>query len=95
MIAIYAEKPDIARKVAAALDGIIIGNGYKVKFDELNKYDKQVKATGMTNGYYAIKFKGEECFVTWGIGHLTTLKQAFEYNPDYKNWKKLPIPFFP
>lgn len=95
MIAIYAEKPDMAKKIAAALDCITIGNGYKVQFNELEKYSKQVTACGMSKGYYKIKFKGEDCLVTWGIGHLVTLKQAVDYNKDYKNWRKLPIPFFP
>lgn len=46
-------------------------------------------------GYYTIIYKGEETFVTCGVGHLCGLKQAEDYNPDYKNWKNMPIPFIP
>lgn len=47
------------------------------------------------DGYSIIEYKGEPCNVTWGIGHLCELKQAVDYNPDYKNWKNLPLPFIP
>ena len=46
-------------------------------------------------GYYTIIYKGEETFVTCGVGHLCGLKQAEDYNPDYKNWKNMPMPFIP
>ena len=46
-------------------------------------------------GYHTIIYKGEETFVTCGIGHLCGLKQAEDYNPDYKNWKNMPVPFIP
>ncbi len=46
-------------------------------------------------GYHTIIYKGEETFVTCGVGHLCGLKQAVDYNADYKNWKNLPMPFIP
>lgn len=46
-------------------------------------------------GYILTQFKGEPCCVTWGVGHLCELKQAVDYNSDYKNWKNLPLPFVP
>lgn len=77
MIVIYAEKPDMAGKIASVLGG--------VTFDKKDK--KQ--------GYYKIMFKGRECAVTWGYGHLCTLADASQYNPEYRNWSKMPIPFIP
>ncbi len=47
------------------------------------------------DGYIKITYKGEDCCVTWGVGHLCELKQAVDYNEDYKNWKNLPMPFVP
>ena len=44
MITIYAEKPDVGTKIAAALDGITLESGKKVGFEELERYEKQVKA---------------------------------------------------
>lgn len=46
-------------------------------------------------GYIEITYKGEPCYVTWGVGHLCELKQAVDYNPDYKQWRNLPMPFVP
>ena len=42
MITIYAEKPDVGTKIAAALDGITLDSGKKVTFEELGNYEKQI-----------------------------------------------------
>ena len=44
MIAIYAEKPDMGTKIAAALFGIPLENGVVVTFSQLEKYERQIKA---------------------------------------------------
>lgn len=77
MVVIYAEKPDMGEKIAAALGG--------------PSFHKQEKK----NGFYQIRYKGKEYQVTWGQGHLCALADASGYNPEYKNWRKLPVPFIP
>ena len=77
MVVIYAEKPDMAEKIAAALGG-----------PSFHKEEKK-------NRFYNITYKGKEYAVTWGYGHLCALADASGYNPEYKNWKKMPVPFFP
>ncbi len=47
------------------------------------------------NGYYNIQYDGQDYAVTWGYGHLCTLADASGYDESYKNWKNIPIPFFP
>ena len=47
------------------------------------------------DGYIELTFKREKCCVTWGFGHLCELKQASDYDPEYKNWKNIPLPFVP
>jgi len=95
MITIYAEKPDIGNKIAAALDVITLSGGKKVYYSDLKANEKAIKAQQFRDGYLKIKFKGEDCYVTWGYGHLCELKQAVDYDSDYKNWSKMPMPFFP
>lgn len=95
MITILAEKPDVGMKIAAALDRITLHNGSTVSFKQLKTREKAVKAQQNKDGFLKINFRGTECYVTWGFGHLATLKQAKDYNPDYANWRKMPIPFFP
>src|SRR5659263_83465 len=41
------------------------------------------------------KWNGEESFVVWGFGHMCSLKQAKDYDPEFKQWSKIPIPFIP
>lgn len=82
-------------KIAAALDRITLHNGSTVSFKQLKTREKAVKAQQNKDGFLKINFRGTECYVTWGFGHLATLKQAKDYNPDYANWRKMPIPFFP
>ena len=42
MITIFAEKPDVGTKIAAALDAIVLSSGDRVDFDHIQKYEKQV-----------------------------------------------------
>lgn len=95
MIAILAEKPDVGNKIAAALDKITLAGGKEVTFATLKANEKAVKVQQSKDGYLRIRFAGEECFVTWGFGHLCRLKNAEDYNAAYKSWAKMPLPFVP
>ena len=80
MIVIYAEKPDVGKKIAAALDCITLESGKRVSFDELKNHEKNIKAQQFKDGYLEIKYAGEQTFVTWGYGHLCELKSAKDYD---------------
>jgi DNA topoisomerase-3 len=95
MVTILAEKPDVGNKIAAALDKVYLSNGETVEFSKLKANEKAVKSQQNRDGYLKINYKGHECYVTWGYGHLCTLKQAYDYDPSYKLWSKLPMPFVP
>lgn len=95
MIVIFAEKPDMATKIAAAIGDIKLNSGQTIKFEELEKYENQLKALRAKNGYLLKNWNGEETYVTWGFGHLCELKKAKEYDISYQNWRNLPVPFFP
>lgn len=95
MIVIFAEKPDVGNKIAAALDQITLSSGKIIKFKDLKANEKAVKSQQARDGFLKINYLGEECYVTWGYGHLCELKEAEDYNPDYKNWSKMPMPFIP
>ena len=95
MITIYAEKPDVGNKIAAALDKITLSSGKEITFKDLKANEKAVKAQQFKDGYLKIKYLGDDCYVTWGYGHLCELKQAVDYDADYKNWSKMPMPFIP
>ncbi len=88
-VVIYAEKYSVAGDICAALsdDGNIKTVMSKTIFD---------KKTGRPMpSYKEITYKGKPVIVTWGHGHLCGLKQAHDYNPDYKQWKNMPMPFIP
>lgn len=95
MITILAEKPDVGNKIAAALDRITLAGGKEVGFAALKSNEKAVKAQQAKDGFLKISYAGEECYVTWGFGHLVQLKDARDYNPAYKNWRSMPKPFIP
>ncbi len=95
MVTILAEKPDVGNKIAAALDKIYLSNGQTVEFSGLKSNEKAIKSQQNRDGYLKINYKGHECYITWGYGHLCTLKQAYDYNPVYKKWSSLPLPFIP
>ncbi len=68
MIVVIAEKPSVARDLAAFLgassrrDGYLEGNGYQV---------------------------------TWALGHLATLKEPEDYEPQLKKWSLETLPILP
>lgn len=97
MIVIYAEKPDVASKIAAALDKITLKDGTEVTYAqlELDSLRKRVVAQRTKDQYLKIHYMNDECFVIWGVGHLCSLKQAVDYDPNYRNWRNIPTPFLP
>lgn len=95
MITIIAEKNDMARKIAAALDGIKLADGTVVTFNQLSRYEKAVISIQSKNGFIPIKFMGQDCMVTHARGHLCTLWDAIDYDNDYKQWKNIDLPLIP
>ena len=93
-ITIYAEKPDVGTKIAAALDGITLDLERKSMSEEL-EIMKSIKAHRSKQGYLRIRYHGKDAVVTWGYGHMCGLKQAQDYNESYKDWRNLPLPYIP
>lgn len=94
MITIYAEKFDVASKIAAALGGFDY-NGIKITMKNLSAYKTKIDKDIKKNGYIPIKYNGENYSITWGQGHLCTLYQASDYNPEYASWYNIPLPIIP
>lgn len=97
-IVIYAEKPDVAFKIATAFGGVSItsyGKSINVDIDSYEKHKSIISRTYSEKGYVPFSHNGNEVKVTWGTGHMCGLKQAEDYNSDYKSWSKIPKPFFP
>lgn len=95
MTVIFAEKPDMGIKIAAALDSIHLDNGIDVGFDDIANYTDIIKKQRKKDGYFRINFYDDETIVTWGYGHMVGLKQAKDYNEAYARWENLPLPYIP
>ena len=52
---------------------------------------KVLKISEKKSGYIA----GRGCAVTWAFGHLVTLLEPGEYDPDLKRWSMDSLPFIP
>ena len=52
---------------------------------------RAVGATKSNDGY----LEGNQYKVSWAIGHLVTLPQPHEINPEWKAWKKETLPMLP
>ncbi len=94
MYVVYAEKEDMGIKFAAALGGISLG-GEKITMSKLSSYAKDIKKLADKQGYLQTSYNGFDYVITWGWGHFGTLKDAKDYNAEYANWSKMPLPFFP
>ena len=54
-----------------------------------NDMAKVLNCTEKHDGY----IEGSTYVVTWAVGHLITLKEPQEHNPEYKKWSLEPLPF--
>ena len=52
---------------------------------------KVLKITEKRPGY----IEGRGCAITWAFGHLVTLQEPGEYNPELKRWSLDSLPFVP
>ena len=94
MITIVAEKFDVGYKLAAGLGGIN-HEGTVITLKNAEALKSKMESILKPKGYLYTKYEGKNYAVTWAQGHLVSLKQAKDYNPEYKSWSKMPMPFFP
>lgn len=94
MITIYAEKFDVASKIAAALGGFNY-NGIHINMSNLGEYKTRIDKDIKRNGFIKINFRENEYAITWGQGHMCGLYQASDYDPEYALWSNIPLPFIP
>ncbi|MEA2068285.1 MAG: DNA topoisomerase 3, partial [Verrucomicrobiota bacterium] len=50
-----------------------------------------LKITGKKSGY----IEGRGCAITWAFGHLVTLLEPGEYDPELRKWRLDSLPFIP
>ena len=94
MITVYAEKFDVGVKIEEVLTGFDY-NGTKVTMANVETLKTKLTKDVKKKGVIYIDYKGEKYAITWGQGHMCTLKQAKDYDPAYTNWSKIPLPYFP
>ena len=94
MITIYAEKFDVASKIAASLGGFNY-NGITITMENISQYKTKIDKDVKKNGFIPIKYNGKDYAVTWGQGHMCTLYQGYDYNDEYQSWYKIPLPLIP
>jgi len=95
MIVILAEKEDMAAKIAGAFECVRLKDGTEYQFKDIEKHSKAIKEAMRKMSHLEVLYKGQKMFITWAKGHLCSLKNAVDYNPDYGMWSKLPVPFIP
>lgn len=96
LIVLYAEKSDIAEKLAAILGKCFIDDA-ELTLDILlnSEFKKKLTAYENEHGFLRCIFENKEYYITWGFGHMAELKQAKEYDQKYKVWREENFPFVP
>lgn len=95
MTLIYAEKADVAAKIAAALSGFRLPDGTMITMKNVVALKKEVQRYQNSVGHLEITYKGEAYTVTWGAGHMYCLADVPAYDPSYKSWRVRPTCFIP
>ena len=87
---ILAEKPNVARDIAAALKEVRLKNGeiLETKHIDNPKYEPLIREA-RKEGY----FQGTKHIITYAQGHLFTLKEPNELDPALKKWEMGTLPF--
>lgn len=93
MITIYAEKFDVGIRIACALSNFKFNNKI-ISVDKVDANKKALETAFKSKGFIDITWNGEPTYITWGQGHLLELKQASDYDPNYRYWSNIPLPFF-
>lgn len=68
------------------------------KPSQAKAYSEAFKNVKRQEGYYEIppcSIFPDGAKITWGIGHLVTLKEPNEYNPDWSKWSLSSLPIVP
>lgn len=84
MIVIYVEKKSAAKSIAEALNA-----GQFKKKKDLTK-----KKLGIL-GYWNFYWNDEETYIIYGVGHLTELYSAKDYDSKYEEWSLSAFPCVP
>ena len=87
---ILAEKPNVAASIAAMLGEITLSTGEVLQTAHLTnaKYERLIKEA-RKNGY----FESQNYIITYAYGHLFTLKEPQEMDPNLSKWKWDTLPF--
>jgi DNA topoisomerase-3 len=92
---IVVEKKSVACKIAATgrkfLGDFKLNNGVLIDIAGYQKNEQK---------YHSIigkmkKLENEKYIICFASGHLVTLCSAMDYNPEYKNWRRIPFPYVP
>ncbi|WP_430510695.1 DNA topoisomerase 3 [Gottfriedia solisilvae] len=68
------------------------------KPDQASKYAEAFKNTKRNDGYIEVppnEILKNGAFITWGFGHLVTLKEPHEYQETWKSWSINTLPIIP
>ena len=84
MIVIYVEKKTVAKSIAEAL-----GAGRFQKKKDLTKQKLGIL------GYWNFFWNGEDTYIIYGAGHLTTLYSAKDYDSKFERWSLDVFPCIP
>ena len=95
MTLIYAEKADVAGKIAAALAGFRLPSGKMITLKNLSANKEEVKKYLNKQGALDFVYNGQDYTITWGSGHMYGLADVPEYDASYKQWRMRPTCFIP
>lgn len=92
--AVVAEKKDIACKLALTL-GPFRSGGREYHLDDFEAHKDKIEWQMTKDGVIERVYNGDTYRFVWASGHLISLQEGVDYDPDYAQWHKVPMPFFP
>ena len=96
IVIVYAEKPSVGVNLAAFIGGCRInGQILNTKMIENKQFEKAIKTECSKKGYLECSSENKKYIVTWGYGHMASLKLPKDYNKKYVKWTIEDYPFIP
>lgn len=95
MVLVYANSKERAMHLAVLLDSVVLSNTVKILPYNYYQLHDQLEGVMDRDGYVRSFFRGIPHIFVYTDGPARAPYKMVDYNPDYKDMKSRPVPFFP
>lgn len=81
--------------LATLIDGVVLRDKQKVRASNYTQFHDQLEGELVSDGFVRAFFRGEPYVFAFSDGPISAPKKMVDYDPEYKDYQKRPVPFLP